>query len=270
MAVKIGSARSDEWGGIYGGNAGDQKQKTTPDYNGEVSMQNWYLHSKGWRVFRCKDPEKAEKIAWDMIAACDNPLIGYDQEQDQTLYQVSKPLGFNCAKVATPCETDCARLVRVCVLYAGINVDDFYTGSEAEMLMRTGQFRELTDTKYTTGSEYLQRGDILVTKTQGHTVVVLNDGSKVISTGSYDFGVSLVKKGVISKSVLLCQKLLKVNGYKGANGRVLTLDGECGDNTVYAINSFQTAMRKKGIECGDNGKNDGECGRSTWTALLDL
>ena len=56
MAVKIGSARIDENGRAYNGKAGDQT-------GNEVSTQNWYLHSKGWRVFRAKNPGVAEKIA---------------------------------------------------------------------------------------------------------------------------------------------------------------------------------------------------------------
>ena len=177
MAVILGAARSDENGRITGGKAGDQKQINTPDIYGEVSRHTWYRHMKGWRVLRCKDPAKAEKIAWDMEAACDNKNIGYDQNQDQTLYNVVKPLGFNCAKVTTPCETDCARLVRVCVLYAGINVEDFYTANEAEKLMRTGAFIELTDKNFTDSEDYLNRGDILVTASKGHSEVVLSNGS---------------------------------------------------------------------------------------------
>lgn len=177
MAVMIGSARIDENGKIKGGVAGDQKQTNTPDLYGEVSMQNWYLHSLGWRVFRCKDSFKAMKIAWDMEAACNNKYIGYDQTKD-TLYDVVKPLGFDCSKVKTPCETDCAYLVRICVLYAGINVPVFYTWTEPDVLLATGEFTELTDKKYTTSSDYLRCGDILVTPSKGHTVVVLSNGSK--------------------------------------------------------------------------------------------
>ncbi len=56
MAVKVASARSDENKAAHGGKAGDQTGK-------EVSTQNWYLHKKGWRVFRAKNPGVAEKIA---------------------------------------------------------------------------------------------------------------------------------------------------------------------------------------------------------------
>ena len=109
--------------------------------------------------------------------ACANDMIGYDQYQNQTLYNVAKPLGFNCSLVQTPCETDCARLVRVCVLYAGIPVNDFYTGNEAETLLATGAFEEVNIAL----PGGLKRGDILVTKTKGHTVVALTNGDGTVT-----------------------------------------------------------------------------------------
>lgn len=42
-------------------------------------------------------------------------------------------------------------------------------------------------------------------------------------------------------SVLLAQRILKANGYKGADGKVLALDAEFGDNTAYAIKKWQKA-----------------------------
>ena len=49
MGVRVGSARSNENGGVNGGKAGDQTGR-------EVSTQPWYLHSKGWIVIRAKSP----------------------------------------------------------------------------------------------------------------------------------------------------------------------------------------------------------------------
>lgn len=172
MAVKIGSARIDENGNAKGGKAGDQTGK-------EVSTQAWYKHSKGWRVFRAKNPALAEKIAWDMQAACDNNNIGYDQWQRLTLYNDAKNVGFNCALVTKKCETDCSGLVRVCCAYAGIMLPNFRTTTEPSILLNSGYFYEMKGKQYTDSSDYLMRGDILCTKTQGHTVIVLNDGSKV-------------------------------------------------------------------------------------------
>lgn len=169
MAVKLGSARIDENGNAKGGKAGDQTGK-------EVSTQNWYLHKKGWRVLRCKDPNKAELIANDMQYACDNKHIGYDQGQRLTLYNEAKQYNFNCSKVTKNCETDCSALVRVCCAYAGIMVSNFRTTNEASILLKSGYFEEMKGNKYQESPDYLRRGDILVTKTQGHTVVVLSNG----------------------------------------------------------------------------------------------
>ena len=169
MAVRVGSARIDEKGKAKGGAAGDQNGR-------EVSTQNWYAHEKGWVVLRSKDPEVGRKIAWDMQAACDNPNIGYDQSQRLTLYNAAKVVDYDCSRVTVKCETDCSALVRVCILYAGINVGDFTTSNEVSKVMNTGKFEKLTADKYTKKSDYLRAGDILVTRTQGHTVVVLDDG----------------------------------------------------------------------------------------------
>lgn len=180
MAVKIGSARIDENGNAKGGKAGDQTGK-------EVSTQNWYKHTKKWRVFRPVSASDAEKIAQDMQWACDNKNIGYDQNQRLTLYNVAKEVGFNCKLVNKPCETDCSALVRVCCAYAGIMLPNFRTPTEPNALLDSGRFVEMVGTKYSDSSDYLKRGDILVTSTQGHTVIVLNDGKKAEKTNQEVF-----------------------------------------------------------------------------------
>lgn len=180
MAVKIGSARIDEHSKALGGKAGDQTGK-------EVSTQNWYNHSKGWKVFRAKNPAIAEKIAQDMQYACNNSNIGYDQSQRLTLYNVAQKVGFDCSKVTVKCETDCSALVRVCCAYAGVMLPNFRTPDEAKALINSGAFVEMTGSKYTDQSAYLMRGDILVTKTQGHTVIVLTNGSKATNNADPRF-----------------------------------------------------------------------------------
>lgn len=169
--VYVGEALHDENNKARGGNPGDQTGR-------EVCVREWRLNPKGWRVFRAKDPTVAEKIAYDMRAACANPFIGYDQTDRRTLYAASKLCGFDCTRVTAPCECDCSSLVQVCVLYAGVKVGSFNTASEPEALLKTGAFVELTGEKYTESPDYLRTGDILVTQTKGHTCVALNDGPK--------------------------------------------------------------------------------------------
>lgn len=182
MAVRIGSARSDEHGGSgWAGNAkaGDQKN------GAEVSTQDWYLHSKGWVVIRAKDAATREKIAYAMQRACDNNNIGYDQSQRLTAQEWCEKHGtYDPGAITDPVETDCSALVRLCCAYAGIKVSYFNTASETNMLKNTGKFEILTDSKYTKSSDYLLRGDILNTQSQGHTVVVLSNGAKASSGGS--------------------------------------------------------------------------------------
>lgn len=250
--VYIGSARIDERGKASGGQAGDQTGK-------EVSTQNWYNHSKGWIVLRPKDGAKAQKIAKGMRSACDNPNIGYDQTNNQSLWNLVKGKGFDPAKADKPCETDCARLVRVCCAYAGIMADDFYTATEATVLMRTGEFIKLTDSKYTDAPDYLGAGDILVTRSKGHTAVVLSNGKYY--DGSADeperaLGDRILRDGDYGADVIELQTRLKAVGYDPGE-----IDGEFGRNTESAVKALQTAA---GITV------DGEFGPDSLAALVAL
>ena len=252
MAVIIGSARIDENGRAHGGKAGDQTGK-------EVSTQNWYRHSKGWVVLRAKDPKKATKIAQAMRAACANDNIGYDQYQNQTLWNAVKDKGYDPAKATVKCETDCARLVRVCCAYARIMARDFYTATEAAYLMDTGEFVKLTTSKYTSQDDYLGAGDILVTKTKGHTVVVLTNGSKYdgeVEEPSAPLGSRILRNGSVGKDVEDLQRRLKAAGYDPGE-----IDGEYGRNTEAAVKALQ---KDAGILV------DGEFGPDSLKALTAL
>lgn len=174
MTVLIGSARINENGKGEGGQPGDQSKK-------EVCTERWYLHKSGWVVIRAKNPQMRLSIAKDMQAACDNDNIGYSYwEHCMTLMEEVKKFGYDCSKVKKKCETNCAKLVLVCAKYAGSKVADFYTGDEVEKFKATGEFEILTEDKYCKSPDYLLTGDILVTKTKGHTAVVLTDGVKAV------------------------------------------------------------------------------------------
>lgn len=246
--VVVASARIDERGRISGGKAGDQTGK-------EVSTQSWYKHKKGWRVLRCKNADKAEKIARAMQAACDNANIGYDQYQRDSLYNAAKGVDFDPARVETPCETDCSALVRVCCAYAGIAVGNFRTTNEAKILLASGAFEEMKGAQYTDESTHLKRGDILVTKTQGHTVVVLSNGSKAETSTNEEAPRTILKRGMVGEDVRKLQARLIELGYDlpkyGA-------DGEYGSETVAAVKEFQA---DRGLDA------DGIAGEKTLAAL---
>ena len=248
MAVLIGSARSS-----YG--------NTSPgDQNGgrEVSTEKYYVHSKGWVVLRAKDPEAREKIAVAMERACANNDIGYDQSTRLTLFNNVKPYGFDPALTTKKVNTDCSALVRVCVHYAGITVDNFITSNEVSKLMATGAFEKFTDDAHCKSSDHLLRGDILDTRVKGHTVVVLSNGAKAseeVVSVAYKLGDRILQNGMDGEDVKELQTMLIGLDYDCG---VWGADGEFGDATEQAVEQFQYAHG-----CAV----DGEVGPETLAAL---
>jgi peptidoglycan hydrolase-like protein with peptidoglycan-binding domain len=203
----IGSARIDERGKASGGKAGDQKQKATPDYKGEVSMQNFYVSSKGWYILRAKNPDIASKIALAMTIACNNPNIGYNQARRLDIIKD----GTHSQK---PTSCDCSSLVRQCVRESGIEVGNFTTANEAAVLMATGHFDKLTYTKSTP----LYLGDILVTKTKGHTVIVTSGVTRshnAIATPTVKMGTKGVNARLLQHNLNQCGATLEEDGIFG-------------------------------------------------------
>ena len=230
--VYIGGASIDEHGKAHGGQAGNQTGK-------ELKKQKWYLHSKGWRVFRARSAEVQAKLAACMAAAVANKHIGYDQYQRNTLYKAAEPFGFDVSKVTTDVECDCSALVRVCCAFAGILglPEGFRTTNEPKNLLATGAFTEMVGEKYTKQAAYLKAGDILCTPVQGHTVIVLNDGDKAEPTAEG------LRRGDYGTAVTAMQRLLKERGYDlgdyGPNRD--GIDGDFGMKTEDAVKAFQRA-----------------------------
>ena len=218
----IGSARIDEHGKATGGKAGDQKQKTSPDYKGEVSMQNFYVSSKGWDILRAKNPDIAANIALAMAIACNNPNIGYNQAKRLDIIKD----GTHSQK---PTSCDCSSLVRQCVRESGIEVGNFTTANEAAVLMATGQFDKLTYKKGTA----LFLGDILVTCVKGHTVVVTSGNTRSQNA----IATPTVKMGSKGDNARLLQHNLNQFGYK------LEEDGIFGKLSTAALVRWQYANK---------------------------
>ena len=106
MSVKIGHASCDEYSRASGGNAGDQTGR-------EVCVRDWY--NGNWNVvLRPKFSDVAEKMAVFCEAVCANPKVGYDQNQRNTLRAAAMAAGWDGAKIATACETDCSAFMSVC------------------------------------------------------------------------------------------------------------------------------------------------------------
>lgn len=181
-----------------------------------------------------------------MERACVNPNIGYDQIENQTLWNHVKDKDFDPASVSKPVETDCARLVRVCVQYAcekvgnGRNIPDFYTATLKDVLRKTGLFEVLTADQYNRQDDYLLRGDIQVTKTKGHTWIILENGSKSgAEVKPAEEEERVLQSGMEGEDVRRMQQLLLDLGYElpryGA-------DGEFGSETLSALKKLQADM----------------------------
>ena len=205
----IGSARIDERGKASGGKAGDQKQTSSPDYKGEVSMQNFYVSSKGWYILRAKNPDIASKIALAMTIACNNPNIGYNQARRLDIIKDG-----NGTHTTQPTSCDCSSLVRQCVRESGIEVGNFTTANEAAVLVGTGHFEKLT---YKTGTT-LYLGDILVTKTKGHTVIVTSGATRsqnAIATPTVKMGTKGDNARLLQHNLNQCGATLEEDGIFG-------------------------------------------------------
>ena len=86
--IRVGSARTNEFGGISGGQPGDQTGH-------ECETQSWYLHEYGWILARPRNKGVAEKMAHNMESICKNPAYGYDQPRDHDGINAAKPYGYD-------------------------------------------------------------------------------------------------------------------------------------------------------------------------------
>lgn len=77
------------------------------------------------------------------------------------------------------------------------------------------------------------------------------------------FEPKLVKLGSEGTSVLLLQEILIARGFKGKNGKALTLSRKADENTIYALKTYQKS--RNGVL-----KVDGECGKNTWKDLIAI
>nr|DAT00196.1 MAG TPA: N acetylmuramidase [Caudoviricetes sp.] len=257
--VYIGGASIDERGKASGGQAGNQTGR-------ELRKQAYYDHTKGWYVFRARNPLVREDIAVAMENSIANRNIGYDQLQNQTLWNQIKSKGYDPTRATTPCETDCARLVRVCVAYGfdqnGLDastVPDWYTGTLPKLIMGLGEFVKYTDNKHCKGGRSLARGDILCTRSKGHTVVALNNGDLfdgTVEPEDIPLGSRILRDGDEGTDVEALQIRLDAAGYDPGE-----IDGIFGPNTEAAVRALQ---KDAGILV------DGEFGPDSYAALLAL
>jgi hypothetical protein len=141
----------------------------------------------------------------------------------------------------------------------GLPTSGFRTGNMPKNLLATGEFVELKGSKYTDKSDFLGFGDILVTSSSGHTVVVISNGAKyegTIEVKEYALGERIISKGDEGADVKVMQNALISLGYDlGTYGA----DGDFGSKTATALKAFQ---KEHGLEA------DGEYGPKSHEAMM--
>lgn len=157
----FGSARHNEFGGISGGQRGDQ----TGD---EVCTQEAYLHSSGWDILRANDLSLRTQLANKMLQACNNSNVGYDQPERELIYTDT-----TSSNIPTHC--DCSSLVCQIVRECGIQCNNFSTHTEIQELLSTGQFTQI---QYTSLDD-LETGDILVDSSHTHHTGIITQGRQL-------------------------------------------------------------------------------------------
>ena len=230
MKIKVGSARINEFGEISGGQAGDQNGK-------ECMIEDCYIHPLGWVIIRAHSKDVRRKIAQDMIYACSNDLIGYDQPKDLTMLEIAKQFGYDCSKVNRPCDTDCAKTVVCCVRYAGIDCEIFYTGNEIEKLAETGEFEIITDKEYCNDMNNYVVGDILCTPQKGHTCVVVATND-IMNT--FEFYCNTTESGIYKT-----RGMVNIREFAGMDAKIVGIIPNNSEVNCVGIVAYETMQNKK-------------------------
>ena len=151
-------------------------------------------------------------------------------------------------------------------------MNDFNTSSEKSVIINTGKF----DTFTVSGKSSVKRGDILVTKSKGHTVVVVGGTVTTTTTtattsktgshytgaypalpprGFYQEGDGITTLTNYPTQIKRVQMLMN-----WANNSSIAADGKYGAQTVNAVNKFK---KKVGL------KQDGCFNQSTLNAAKE-
>lgn len=160
--MKIAHARSNEMGQTTGGRPGDQ--------TGNEVVINEYFEYEWTDVFRPLVNPDAYAAAAQVI--CKNDSVGYDHNDRYSLTLLARQMGWDFAKVTTPCNTDCSAMVAAVCNACGVPVNIYmWTGIQIGEMEKTGAYRHFA---YTDKSQ-LRNGDIILTTRKGHTGIVIGN-----------------------------------------------------------------------------------------------
>lgn len=188
-----------------------------------ICEEKLYNHKLLWRVLRAKDDNLAQSLAENMRKCCCNKHLKYNQAR--RLEIIARGINAN----VTTCG-DCSSTVRECIIEGvGYNIPNFTTATEYNTLMGTGLFIEVPYDAST-----LHNGDILVTKSKGHTGIITCGAIIPGTIENKVVALPTLKKGSKGTQVVNLQKNLN----KVANAG-LVCDGDFGKKTQSAVKTWQ-------------------------------
>ena len=193
----ISNCSHDENGKYSGGRAGDQ--------GGEYVVRTWY--SRPWDVcLRCTNEEARNLLAKLAKEAAENDKIGYDQGDRYTFWEQLKASGYYPSKITKACETDCSASTAALIKAVGylLNIPALqavsiyaYTGNLEKVLLNTGLFKALKETKYLDSPDYICAGDVLLC-TGHHVCVNLDTGPQAEQGVWYETRITVGQDGLVT------------------------------------------------------------------------
>ncbi len=199
----ISNCGHDENNRYAGGRAGDQTGT-------EYQLREWY--NRPWDVcLRCTNVSVRQLIAALAIDAAKNDNVGYDQgtagnsEDRYTFWEQLKVSGYYPKLITQPCETDCSNSTLSIVKSVGylLDIEELkkvsvygYTGNLEKILLNTGYFKALRESKYLSGPDWLYAGDILLC-TGHHVTINVDDGASVPKGEWYESKVTVGQNGLV-------------------------------------------------------------------------
>ena len=209
------------------GNAGDQTGK-------EVCTRAWY--SKPWDyALRFKHDKTAKKVAKIAVKLANSNLVGYDQNQRNTLYKALKKYDFDVnayIKSGEKTETDCSAFLYACwcCLVPAMRSDsNAPTTSTMKSFYQKHDFEVITDKSRLTSDSWSKEG-VMWVKRGSHVVMQASNTAPEVAKPVLRYG----DKGTEVK------RLQQDLNYLGES---LDTDGDFGTLTIGALKRFQKSNK---------------------------
>ena len=243
--AQLGSANNGETGSVRYNIPGNQRKLTgNPDLRDELTIMGWWCGDNVTPakplvlVARFKNEECRQKCANAVSNACENPNIGYDQSDRNSLRNRLIALGGvtveNFSKVNIPCNCDCSSLTVLCIMAAcGVDLGSSQdTGSLLTTLRKRSdlfEFPPITEPLKLTGFGTLP-GDIIMWRnfviSKGHAAIVVTGDDSYVPpvTDNNVFGITNV---VLNNDELYGQtSSYKLSDTKGTLKIAFNVDGQ--------------------------------------------